>query len=209
MSPDTAPEQIAEVVRVLRAGGVVAFPTETVYGLGADASDARAVQCVFDTKQRPPTNPMSIHVCDEAMARGVCADWPDAAEKLARAFWPGPLTLVLPVAEGVPAIVTAGGPTVGVRCPDHPITLALIAAFGPIVGTSANRSGEPSPTDAERVRAAFPDLFVLDGGPTREGADSTVLSLVGEPRILRPGPISAEQIRDVVGGVGPASSRPG
>lgn len=204
MSPETGPEQIAQGVRVLRAGGVVAFPTETVYGLGADALSEQPVARVFELKQRPATTPVSIHVCDERMARAVSAEWPDTAERLARAFWPGPLTLVLPVAEGVPAIVTAGGPTVGVRCPDHPITLALIAAFGPIVGTSANRSGEPSPTDAERVRAVFPDVFVLDGGPSREGADSTVLSLVGEPRVLRPGPVTGEQIREMVGDTGDA-----
>jgi len=196
---DPGPEQIAQAVRRLRDGLLVAFPTETVYGLGADAFDPAAVQCIFRAKQRPTTKPLSVHVCDAEMARDLCAEWPDEAKKLARAFWPGPLTIVLPRADRVPDVVTARGATLGLRCPDHPITLALIDSFGPIVGSSANRSGRPSPTDADRVHASFPDVYVLDGGPTREGADSTVLSLVGLPTILRAGPISAEQICDVIG----------
>jgi len=199
---DIGPEQIAEGVRRLAGGLLVAFPTETVYGLGADAMSTDAVQRVFDAKQRPANNPMSVHVCDAEMGKDICAEWPDAAKKLARTFWPGPLTLVLRKHDSIPAIVTAGGDTVGVRCPDHPITLGLISAFGPIVGTSANRSGHPSPTNADQVRTGFPDVYILDAGPTREAADSTVLSLVDTPTtptILRTGPITAEQIRDVIG----------
>lgn len=197
------PENIAQAVTRLAAGGLVAFVTETVYGLGADAFNADAVKEVFKLKARATTNPLIVHVTGPEMASRVVADWPQIADVLAAAFWPGPLTLVLPKARNIPDIVTAGGPTVAVRCPDHPTALALIEAFdGPLVGPSANVSGQISPTTAEHVRASFTDedLLVLDGGPCSGGIESTVLLLAGGvARILRPGLIGADEIRDVLG----------
>lgn len=198
----SGPEAIAHAVRVLSGGGVVAFPTETVYGLGADALDGDAVARVFALKGRPAENPLIVHVVDEAMARAVVAEWPDAARTLAAAFWPGPMTLVLPKAGGVPGIVTGGGPTVGVRAPAHPLTLALIEALGrPLVGPSANRSGGVSPTLAEHVHAAFGgEVFVLDGGPCTRGIESTVVDLTADPpRVLRPGVIGADELARALG----------
>ena len=207
-SPKPAPPDPGDIRRAaarLASGGVVAFPTETVYGLGADAMDADAVARVFALKARPAGNPLIAHVLDEAMARAVVAAWPEDASRLARAFWPGPLTLVLPKAEGVPRAVTAGGDRVAVRCPDHPVALALLEAFGgPIVGPSANVSGAVSPTRAAHVRGVWDesDVLVLDGGPCRAGIESTVLALSEPdrpPRILRPGVIGAEAIERVLG----------
>lgn len=199
----SGPEEIAEGVRRLHAGRLVAFPTETVYGLGADARSESAVAGVFRAKGRPAGNPLIVHVSDAAMAETVVAGWTPEADALARAFWPGPLTIVLPRAPWVPNNVTARGDTVGVRCPDHSLTLALINAFGaPLVGPSANRSGRVSPTTADHVREGFdPDLvFVVDGGPCTGGIESTVVDLSeGQPRILRPGLITGEQIGHVLG----------
>jgi L-threonylcarbamoyladenylate synthase len=187
----------------LRAGGLVAFPTETVYGLGADALSEDAVRRVFALKGRPSNNPLIVHVSGVEMARRVVAAWPPEAEALARAFWPGPLTLVLPKAPGVPGIVSGHGPNVGVRCPDHALALALIEALGgPIVGPSANPSGAVSPTTAAHVRECFSpdDVLVLDGGACRVGVESTVLSLVGErPRILRPGALGSAELGRAAG----------
>ncbi len=192
------PEGIALGVRLLSAGGLVAFPTETVYGLGADALNPDAVARVFTLKGRPNTNPLIVHVSDDAMARRVTRDWPEAAATLAEQFWPGPLTLVLPRAPGVPDAVTAGGDTLAVRCPEHPVALALIEALGsPIVGPSANPSGYSSPTTPEHVRDAFDgeDLLVIDGGHCRAGIESTVLDLTSEtPTVLRPGVLGAHRI---------------
>jgi L-threonylcarbamoyladenylate synthase len=199
----SGPEEIAEGVRRLHAGRLVAFPTETVYGLGADARSESAVAGVFRAKGRPAGNPLIVHVSDAAMAGTVVAGWTPEADALARAFWPGPLTIVLPRAPWVPNNVTARGDTVGVRCPDHSLTLALISAFGaPLVGPSANRSGRVSPTTAEHVRESFdPDLvLVLDGGPCTGGIESTVVDLSeGQARILRPGLITGEQIGHILG----------
>ncbi|MEX2218369.1 MAG: L-threonylcarbamoyladenylate synthase [Phycisphaerales bacterium] len=202
------PEEIARAVAILRAGGVVAFPTETVYGLGADALNGGAVARVFALKGRPAGNPLIVHVTGEEMAGRVAAAWPHEAAKLARAFWPGPLTIVLPASRAVPKAVTAGGPTVAVRCPDHLVTLSLLEAFGgPLVGPSANPSGRVSPTTAAHVREVFSgaDVFVLEGGPCRGGIESTVVSLVsvrggaGSARVLRPGLIGAEELSIVLG----------
>jgi L-threonylcarbamoyladenylate synthase len=200
----TGPEEIAAAVARLEAGGVVAFPTETVYGLGADALSERAVARVFQLKGRPSNNPLIVHVASAEAARQVFAPgaWSADAELLATAFWPGPLSIVLPKSAAVPSIVTGGGPNVAVRCPDHPTTLALLEAFGgPLVGPSANPSGRVSPTTAAHVREAFSqeDVMVLDGGPCRGGIESTVVSLVGMPRVLRPGLIGAEEIARVIG----------
>lgn len=187
----------------LREGGMVAFPTETVYGLGADALSEDAVRAVFEIKGRPAQNPLIVHVRDEAMARAVAADWPRAAAVLAREFWPGPLSIIVPKAPRVPGIVTGGGPNVAVRCPDHPAALALLESFGgPLVGPSANVSGCLSPTAAEHVRASFApqQVLVLDGGPCRVGIESTVVSVVGAaPRVLRPGIIGPARIARVLG----------
>src|SRR6187402_2467669 len=195
-------EQAAEL---LRAGRLVAFPTETVYGLGANALDPSAVRRIYEAKGRPATSPLIVHVASLAMARKVVATWPEAAEKLAARFWPGPLTLVLPKAKRVPDIVTAGLGTVGVRMPAHPVALALIKkARLPLAAPSANRFTELSPVTAEQVRKGLGSTvdLVLDGGPCRVGIESTVLSLAGPtPILLRPGMVSREQIEAIIGPV--------
>jgi L-threonylcarbamoyladenylate synthase len=202
-------QHIAQAVERLRSGGVVAFPTETVYGLGACALNASAVRRVFELKGRPAHNPLIVHVSGAEMARRVVRSWPTQAECLAASFWPGPLTLVLPKAESVPEVVT-GGPgsvNIAVRCPDHPLTLALLAELGePIVGPSANRSGYVSPTTAQHVRDEFPsehDVLVLESamhGASRVGLESTVLSLAGvRPTILRAGIITRFDIARALG----------
>lgn len=184
---------------------MVAFPTETVYGLGADALNPAAVARVFATKGRPSHNPLIVHVASIEMARSLARDWPREAEVLARAFWPGPLTIVVPKAPHVPDAVTAGGDTVALRQPAHPVAQALLDVFdGPLVGPSANRSGHVSPTTAAHVRAEFADaaapLHVLDGGPCAVGVESTVVMIDGaSPRILRPGAIGARQIARALG----------
>lgn len=194
---------LSEAVRRLRSGGVVAFPTETVYGLGACAFDAAAVRRVFEIKGRPANNPLIVHVADEVTARAVAGEWPEAAHRLAQAFWPGPLTLVLPRSPRLPIEVTGGAASVAVRCPDHPVALALLRALGePVVGPSANLSGAVSPTTASHVRESFSeaDVPVLDGGACRVGIESTVLSLCGAtPVVLRPGAIGADEIGRVLG----------
>ncbi|HEX5243556.1 MAG TPA: L-threonylcarbamoyladenylate synthase [Tepidisphaeraceae bacterium] len=196
---------IDRAAEILRAGGLVAFPTETVYGLGADATRSDAVMRIFSAKGRAADNPLIAHVADEAMARRHAAQWPDSAQQLARKFWPGPLTLVVPASSAIAREVTAGGPTVGLRSPDHPIAQALLRAFdGPIAAPSANRSERISPTTAEHVRAELGGSvdLVLDGGPCRVGIESTVLDLSGKTAtILRPGAITLEQISAEIGEV--------
>lgn len=196
-------DRIARAAEILRAGGLVAFPTETVYGLGALALNAEAVSKIFEAKGRPPNNPIIVHIDDPEKALNVVAAWSPAAQRLSEHFWPGPLTLVLPKHAAVPAIVTAGGPTVGVRMPAHPVALALIAAAGgPLAAPSANRSTELSPTRAEHVRKSMEGLIpiILDGGPAPGGIESTVLDLsTNPPRLLRPGLVSAEEIEAIVG----------
>jgi L-threonylcarbamoyladenylate synthase len=199
-------DAIAHAVSVLRGGGIVAFPTETVYGLGADATNPRAVQRVFDVKGRPSTNPVIVHVADAQIARRYASAWPHSATRLAEEFWPGPLTLVLPKADAIVSGVTAGLRTVGLRAPDHPLTLELLRRFdGPMIGPSANRSSHISPTLAQHVRDELGDAVdvILDGGPCRVGIESTVLDLSSvQPAILRPGAISRKQIEDVIGPIG-------
>jgi len=199
------PEKIARAAEVLRAGGLVAFPTETVYGLGADALSAVAVRRIFEVKGRPANDPIIVHISREGELEVVAGEVPPEARELIRRFWPGPLTLVLPKSERVPSLVTAGLPTVGVRMPAHPVALALIARAGPVAAPSANLFGRPSPTRAEHV---LQDLggkidLVLDGGPTEVGVESTVLDLSkpGRPRILRPGGVSREALEEVLGPV--------
>lgn len=196
-------DQIRRAATLIREGKLVAFPTETVYGLGANALDAGAVEKIFRVKGRPSTSPLIVHVASQQAARGLAAAWPEAAQKLARKFWPGPLTLVVPKRDCIPAIVTAGLPTVGLRVPANPVALALLAeADVPIAAPSANRFTELSPTTAEHVRqslGAEVDL-ILDGGPADVGIESTVLSLAGPaPLLLRPGMISPLQIEGIIG----------
>ena len=198
-------DRIPQAIEILRAGGLVAFPTETVYGLGADATNASAVQHIFTAKGRPGTNPLIVHVADAERARRYAAIWPEAAQILSQTFWPGPLTLVLPKQSNIVDEVTAGRGTVGLRAPDHPLTLELLRRWdGPLAGPSANRSNHVSPTTAEHVRQELGDAveMILDGGPCRVGIESTVLDLCGNvPKILRPGGVSREQIEAVIGPV--------
>ena len=192
---------VAHAAQLIREGRLVAFPTETVYGLGANALDAAAVERIFAAKNRPHTSPLIVHVDSVEMAKRYATAWPDAAEALAQRYWPGPLTLVLPKNSAIPDIVTAGLPTVGLRMPDHPLAIDLIRAAGvPIAAPSANRFTELSPTEAEDVPERLAD-FVLDGGPARVGIESTVLSLVDGPVLLRPGVIPVPEIEAVVGRV--------
>jgi L-threonylcarbamoyladenylate synthase len=192
---------VAEAARLIREGRLVAFPTETVYGLGANALDAAAVERIFAVKRRPRTSPLIVHVDSIEMARRWVSAWPAAAETLARHYWPGPLTLVLPKRAEIPDVVTAGLATVGIRIPAHPLALALIREAGvPIAGPSANRFTELSPTSAGHVPGELAD-YVLDGGPARVGIESTVLSLAGAPTLLRPGVIPLPEIEALIGPV--------
>lgn len=192
---------VERAAALIRAGKLVAFPTETVYGLGANALDPAAVERIFQAKGRPRNSPLIVHVDSVEMARGLALRWPPAAEILADRYWPGPLTLVLPKRAGIPDIVTAGLPTVGLRMPAHPLALELIHAAGvPIAAPSANRFTELSPTAAGHVPDELAD-FVIDGGPARVGIESTVLSLVGDPVLLRPGIIPLPDIEALIGPV--------
>jgi L-threonylcarbamoyladenylate synthase len=202
-APDAA--VIAEAAAMLGAGDLVAFATETVYGLGADATSEAAVRRIYEAKGRPAFNPLIVHAADAAGARACVGDWPETAEVLATTFWPGPLTLVLPRAAVIPDIVTAGRATVGVRVPRPAVARALIAAAGvPIAAPSANRSTGISPTLARHVADDLGDsvALILDSGPTSIGLESTVLDLTTrEPRILRPGPITGVELMHALGGL--------
>ena len=194
---------VARAVELLRAGKVVALPTETVYGLAANALNPSAVGRIFKIKGRPAHNPIIVHVASADMAKRCVADWPLLAERLARAFWPGPLTLVLPRAQEIPGIVTAGGPTVGVRWPSHPFIQAVILACGfPLAAPSANPSNRVSPTTAEHVRKHLGHRIplIVDGGQSQIGIESTVLDVsVSPPRLLRPGIIHEQTLLAVTG----------
>lgn len=205
VDPDTpSADALAEAASVLARGGLVAFATETVYGLGAVATDPAAVARIFAAKGRPRFNPLIVHVDEIALARSVTAGWTESAERLASAFWPGPLTLVLPRSPSIPDQVTGGRETVAVRAPRPLVARSLIARVGlPLAAPSANRSNRLSPTRAEHVLADLDGLIdvVLDSGPTAIGLESTVLDLTSSPfRILRPGPIGPEQISECLGG---------
>ena len=197
---------VAHAAELIRAGRLVAFPTETVYGLGANALDGAAVERIFIAKQRPRSSPMIVHVDSIEMAQTLAAEWPAAAEVLARHYWPGPLTLVVRKRSVVPDIVTAGLATVGLRMPAHPLAIELIrAAQVPIAAPSANRFTELSPTTAEDVPDELAD-FVLDGGPARVGIESTVVSLDGAPLLLRAGVIPLPEIESLIGPVAIAAA---
>jgi L-threonylcarbamoyladenylate synthase len=208
-------EILERAAELLRQGEVVALPTETVYGLAANALNPEAVARIYELKGRPAFNPIIVHVCGIEMVRQCVREWPALAQKLADSFWPGPLTLVLPRSEQIPDIVTAGGMTVGVRWPRHPLMNEVIRLCGfPLAAPSANRSSEVSPTTAEHVRKSFGDSIplIVDGGPSQVGIESTVLDLsVLPPRILRPGMIHAESLLAVTGELaaeGSTESRP-
>ena len=196
---------IAQAAAVLRAGGLVAFPTETVYGLGGNALDAGAVKRIFAAKGRPATNPLIVHVPDLATALPLIRDFPQTARTLTERFWPGSLTLVLPKSDRVPALVAAGGPTVALRVPAHPVALALLHACGvPLAAPSANPSALLSPTTAEHVMRGLKGKIdmVLDAGATPGGLESTVLDVtVTPPRLLRPGLVTPADIEAVVGAI--------
>ena len=193
---------VKRTAKLLRAGEVVALPTETVYGLAANAFDEKAVAKIFQIKGRPANNPIIVHIASIEMAKQCVARWPASADKLARAFWPGPLTLVLPRAKEIPGMVTAGGKTVGVRWPSHPFIQAVIRECGfPLAAPSANLSSRVSPTNAGHVRQQLGDKIslIVDGGQSQVGIESTVLDLtVSPPQVLRPGMIHPESLAAVV-----------
>ena len=197
---DGAASRAAEI---LRSGGLVAFPTETVYGLGADAASDAAVARIFEAKGRPRVNPLIAHVGGIAEAREL-VEWPDSADTLARAFWPGPLTLVLPLRaeSGISSLATADLPTLAVRAPAHPLARQILEAFGgPVAAPSANRSGRISPTAAAHVVADLGDRIdaIVDGGPCDVGLESTIVRLDGAPALLRPGGIPEAEIAAALG----------
>jgi L-threonylcarbamoyladenylate synthase len=189
---------------LIRGGAVVAFPTETVYGLGANALDARAIARIFEIKKRPSFDPLIVHVYDESMLKLVAASVPAAAKSLMQNFWPGPLTIVFRKTERVPELVTSGLPTVAVRMPAHPVARALLQrANVPLAAPSANRFGSLSPTRAEHVARSLGDLpdLIVDGGPAEHGVESTIVLLEPVPTLLRPGAIALEAIEAVIGPV--------
>lgn len=203
---------IGRAAELLLGGGLVAFPTETVYGLGANALDAAAVRAIFAAKGRPAHNPLIVHVASAEVAQLLCGHWPENAQRLAAAFWPGSLTLVLPRRELIPDMVTAGGPTVALRVPAHPVALALIAAAGvPLAAPSANRSNQLSPTRAEHVRMDLDGRvdLILDGGPAWGGLESTVVDLTQQPpQLLRPGLVAPGEIEAVIGAIVRLGTKP-
>ena len=216
VQPADDPGVLGQAVELLGQGQLVALPTETVYGLAADARSPGAVARIFEAKGRPAGNPLIVHIDSVEMAEGCVAAWPRAAAQLAGAFWPGPLSLVLPKADSIPDIVTAGGKTVAVRCPAHPVFRAVLAQCGfPLAAPSANRSNRVSPTRAEHVVDQLGGRIplVLDGGACDLGIESTVLDLTGDtPTLLRPGMISLGQLQAVLGPVAtakpPAAAEP-
>jgi L-threonylcarbamoyladenylate synthase len=199
------PDAIAAAADLLRRGEVVAFPTETVYGLGADATNARAVAQIYAIKARPAFDPLIVHLADAGALRDVADNVPPAATALTQRFWPGPLTIVLRKTDTIPDIVTAGLPSVALRVPDHPVARSLIAATGrPLAAPSANPFGYISPTAAEHVAAQLGEQLplILDGGPCRVGVESSIVSFVErDPALLRAGGIGLEDIEAVIGPV--------
>ena len=198
-----APETPEIAAHIIRKGGLVAIPTETVYGLGANGLDEKAVLKIFEAKGRPQDNPLILHVAEPEEMERFCHDIPASAYTLAEKFWPGPLTMVLPVRDIVPKRTTAGLATVAVRCPDNDVTRKIIALAGvPIAAPSANLSGKPSTTTAEHVRHDHDGKIdaIVDGGPCRVGVESTIVDLTEDrPRLLRPGGITPEQLIAVLG----------
>ena len=196
-------KSIALAAELLQKGELVALPTETVYGLGADGLNADAVRHIFEAKGRPQDNPLILHIPDASWLARYCKDVPETAYRLAGRFWPGPLTMILPKADCVPLVTTGGLETVGMRCPDHAVTRAIIAAAGvPVAAPSANTSGRPSCTTAAHVREDMDGRIdgVVDGGPCQVGVESTIIDLtVTPPQLLRPGGLPLESLRDALG----------
>lgn len=203
--PESDPNAVRDAAAILRRGGLLGIPTETVYGLGADALNKDAVSRIFLAKGRPQDNPLIIHVPDASWLESYCRDVPPAAYQLAERFWPGPLTMILPRRDIVPLQTTGGLETVGVRCPNHPVTLAIIEAAGvPIAAPSGNTSGRPSPTTAAHMIEDMDGRIdgIVDGGPCTVGVESTIIDLtVTPPRLLRPGGLPLESLRQVLGEV--------
>ncbi|MDP7008362.1 MAG: L-threonylcarbamoyladenylate synthase [Phycisphaerales bacterium] len=193
-------ENISKATMFLKQGGVIAFPTETVYGLGCNTLNTEAVSLAYTTKKRPTNNPLIAHVSNSSQAKKITTGWDSQCDDLAKQFWPGPLTLILNKHKRVPKEACGGGETIAVRSPDHPVAQQLLQTFdGSISAPSANISGYVSPTTAQHVLDDFGDtLFILDGGTSSGGIESTVLSLLGEPKIVRLGSIPIEQIRGIV-----------
>lgn len=196
---------IAAAAAVLRDGGLLGIPTETVYGLGADGLNPEAVRRIFEAKGRPQDNPLILHIPEASWLERYCHDVPEAAYTLAESFWPGPLTMILPRREIVPDEVTCGLDTVGMRCPSHPVTLEIIRRAGvPVAAPSGNRSGRPSPTCAAHMLEDMDGRIeaIVDGGPCGVGVESTIIDLtVTPPRLLRPGGLPLEALREVLGEV--------
>ena len=194
---------VARAAEILRKGGLVAVPTETVYGLAANGLDAEAVEEIYRVKGRPETKPISLLVDGIETASRFCREVPETARRLAAAFWPGPLTMILRKSDLVPAVVTAGGDTVGVRCPDHPLTLSLLRLLElPLATPSANPSGLPAPTDAGAAAGYLDGKIpcILDGGACTVGVASTIVDLTGpRPRILRQGVLTAKTLSEAAG----------
>ena len=201
--PANAPETAQQAAHIIRAGGLVAIPTETVYGLGADGLNPDAVAKIFAAKGRPQDNPLILHIAETEQMEQLCHHIPDSAYALAQAFWPGPLTMVLPAKDCIPTCTTAGLPTVAVRCPDNAISRKIISLAGvPIAAPSANLSGKPSTTTAEHVLHDHNGKIdaIVDGGPCRVGVESTIVDLTeARPRLLRPGGVTPEQLMAVLG----------
>jgi L-threonylcarbamoyladenylate synthase len=196
-------DPVERAVEVLRSGGLVAFPTETVYGLGADADNPAAVRRIFAAKGRPPGRALTVHLGPKAKPEE-WGDWPEHARRLASAFWPGPLTVIVPRTARVPDLVTGGRDTVGLRVPSHPLAISMLDAFGGgVAAPSANRSGRVSPTCADDVRAELGSAvdLVLDGGACPVGVESTVLTLAEDPpQVLRLGAVTPDLLEEVLGG---------
>jgi L-threonylcarbamoyladenylate synthase len=205
-TPELFDAAVLRAAKLLMAGGVVALPTETVYGLAANALDAKAVAKIFKIKGRPAHNPIIAHIADLSMARRCVADWPEVAEQLAKSFWPGPLTLVLPRTKGIPDILTAGGTTIGIRWPSHPFMQSVIRKCGfPLAAPSANLSNRVSPTNVTHVQKQLDGKIplIVDGGQCQVGIESTVLDVSeSPPRLLRPGMIHRETLVAVIGELG-------
>ena len=200
--PESDPNAVRDAAAILRRGGLLGIPTETVYGLGADALNEDAVRRIYEAKGRPQDNPLIIHVPSADWLERYCQNVPPAAYRLAERFWPGPLTMILPRRDIVPLRTTGGLETVGVRCPDHPVTLAIIEAAGvPVAAPSGNTSGRPSPTTAQHMMEDMMGRIdgIVDGGPCAVGVESTIVDLTGdEPVILREGGIPAQELLDFI-----------
>lgn len=197
------PDEIGPAAEIIRRGGLLGIPTETVYGLGADGLNSRAVEAIFQAKGRPQDNPLILHIPSADALERYCRNIPDTAYRLAERFWPGPLTMILERKPLVPDAVTAGLDTVGMRCPAHPVCRAVLAAADvPVAAPSGNRSGRPSPTTVEHMLEDMDGRIdgILDGGPCSVGVESTIVDLtVTPPRLLRPGGVTLEQLREVLG----------